>query len=143
MRERFNRFMYGRYGTDDLNRFMLLVGCVLIVVNLFVSSRILSWLVLVILVLTYYRMLSRDTWKRSEENRKFMEMTGGIRARFSRNSYNRSGRGGNYGSYQATGDYKIYRCPSCGQKIRIRAPKGTGKIMVRCPKCQKEFPKRR
>ena len=33
--------------------------------------------------------------------------------------------------------YKIFKCPGCGQKIRI--PRGHGKIQIRCRKCGREF----
>ena len=57
------QFMIGRNGNDELNRFLLMADMVLILLSLVFSKwigRILSPLVLVLLCLTYYRMLSRD-----------------------------------------------------------------------------------
>lgn len=34
-------------------------------------------------------------------------------------------------------EYKIYKCPKCGQKIRV--PRHKGKIAIRCRKCGEEF----
>ena len=34
----------------------------------------------------------------------------------------------------------LYRCPSCGQKVRV--PRGKGRISIHCPKCQRDFIKR-
>lgn len=131
MRERLNRFMYGRYGQDQLNQFILLVGFVLVVINMFVRSGILSGLVLAVLIICYYRMLSRDTYRRSEENRRYLELRGRVTSRFHKRS-----------AYERQQDrmYRIYHCPSCHQKVRV--PRGKGKIIVTCPKCRCEFQKR-
>lgn len=38
---------------------------------------------------------------------------------------------------EAALDYKVEKCPHCGQKTRI--PKGEGKIRVACSKCGNKF----
>ena len=68
MREKFQRFMQGRYGADELNRFLTMVGLILIVVNLFFRSVLLSYVVLAILIYCYYRMFSRNYSRRYAEN---------------------------------------------------------------------------
>lgn len=36
--------------------------------------------------------------------------------------------------------HRIYKCPTCGQKVRV--PKGKGKISIHCPNCNCNFIKR-
>ena len=50
MREKFQHFMQGRYGADQLSRFLTAIGLVLIILNLFVRSNIIVYLVMAILV---------------------------------------------------------------------------------------------
>ncbi|MCC8068005.1 MAG: hypothetical protein LIO94_13030 [Clostridiales bacterium] len=130
MRRRFEEFMSGRYGTDDLSKFMLAVCLVLLVVNLFTNQPLIYFLELVILVLIYYRKFSSNYVKRSEENEKYLDIVQDIRGRFQK-----AGRRASQSK-----DYHIYKCPSCGQKIRI--PRGKGKICITCPKCHTEFQKK-
>ena len=133
MEEKFAKFMAGRYGTDRLNQFMLIVLLVCDVINLFirngyVSILLTSWEVLLI-VFIYIRMFSRKLTKRYAENQKYLAVENKVRHFFGQKKY----------IQQQRKDYHIYSCPSCKQKIRI--PKGKGKVSVRCPKCGTEFVK--
>ena len=126
--------MAGRYGNDKLNQFMMAVflGCAvlnLFVRNAYVSTVLNSWECLLIL-LVYIRMFSRNISKRSSENYAYLQKTEHIRAWFGKMKRR----------IVQSRDYHIYKCPSCGQKIRV--PRGKGKICITCPKCRKEFEKR-
>ena len=74
MKEKFRRFMIGRYGTDDLSKFMLIVAVVLWVLNMFSDGRIFYSWGLLILILAYVRMFSRNIQKRYQENQKYLEI---------------------------------------------------------------------
>lgn len=130
MKRRFMEFMNGRYGADQLSRFMLGVCVVCLVLNIFTRVQGLYLVALIILGVCYFRMFSRNYVKRSAENQKYLDMTQGIRNRF----YKIKNR------ILQSKDYHIYKCPSCGQKIRI--PRGKGKICITCPKCRHEFEKK-
>ena len=130
MREKFARFMSGRYGADQLSRFMVTAALVLMVINLFLGWGILSILVLALLVLCYFRMFSRNYQKRYEENLRYTQATARYRYWLSKQK----------DLWKQRKVYHIYRCPSCKQKVRV--PRGKGKIIVTCPKCRTEFQKR-
>ena len=71
------QFMAGRNGNDELNRFLLAVDMVLILLSVIFSrgvGRILSPIALVLLGFTYYRMLSRDLIRRSDENARYFRI---------------------------------------------------------------------
>lgn len=137
MRDRMNQwkrklqqFMIGRYGVDQLTRF--LNGCVvlLLVVNLFVRTQIFYSLAVALLILTYYRMFSRNISARFKENERYLGF------RFRATECLKKWR---FRADQAR-RFHIYKCPGCGQKIRI--PRGKGRISIHCPKCHTDFIKR-
>ncbi len=130
LRERMTRFMIGRYGIDRLGQFLLTVGMIILAVNLFVRNYALSLVVMVVLIVCYYRMFSRDINKRYGENQKFERMRFRVTEKFKKVKFR---------TLQMK-DYHIYKCPSCGQKIRI--PRGKGKISIHCPKCSTDFIKK-
>ena len=129
MREKFQRFMMGRYGTDDLGKFTLYVAVVLYILNLFLRNRGVSSLITMAVLLGLYRMLSRDHGRRYQENIKFLNWKNKIISKFRRKK----------SDIEQRKTHHIYRCPTCRQKIRI--PRGKGRICITCPKCKTEFTK--
>ena len=122
--------MQGRYGVDSLSRFLSIVLLVIIILGMFIRIPLSGTITLMILVILYWRMFSRNIPKRYEENQKFLQIRDKLLGRFS-----------DFGSNMSQmKDYHIYKCPRCNQKIRI--PRGKGHIMVRCPKCGYEFHKK-
>lgn len=132
-KEKLSGFMYGRYGVDQLSKFMLAVTFVLCIISIFVNGRadsLISMLILFLIILSYFRMFSKNIYKRAAENDKFLKITGGFRKKI--NSEKQIAAQRKY--------YRFYKCPGCGQRIRV--PKGHGKIQIRCPKCNEKFIKK-
>ena len=75
-------------------------------------------------------MFSRDYNRRYAENQKFL--TWQNKVKYKVNNWKRG--------ITDRKTHHIYKCPSCGQKIRV--PRGKGKIIVTCPKCRTEFQKK-
>ncbi len=118
----FQKFAYGRYGHDKLNVVILVAGLVLCVLAMFVN---IWWLDLVLTVGSYglliwalARAFSRNTYRRYQENRRFLLLID--RAKDRSNRY--------------------FSCPKCRQTVRV--PRGKGKIAITCPKCKERFIKK-
>ena len=129
LRDRFARFMYGRYGTDRLNQFLSVAVIVCLILS-FLFGQIFYYIGLALLIWELFRTFSKNTSRRYAENEKYLQMESTVRDKF--------GSLRNSGSQSK--DYHIYKCPGCGQKIRV--PRGKGKIVITCRKCGKEFTKR-
>ena len=134
LKEKLARFMYGRYGSDRLNIFMVIILLVCAVINLFVrtgyfSVLLTSWEFL-LLILIYFRMFSRNVSKRYAENQKYLELENKVKRFFGKQKYIQEQRK----------DFHIYSCPQGRQKIPI--PKEKGKMSIHCPKCGAEFVKK-
>ena len=116
------RFMMGRYGHDRLNVALLIVGVILTVISMFARSKLVvlvtTMLSYVMLILALYRCSSRSTYKRYNENRRFLLMLDRLKDRNNR----------------------YYACPKCRQTVRV--PRGKGKIAITCPKCREKFIKK-
>lgn len=122
MKEKFYRFMQSRYGNDSLNRFLMIMSLAAMFLTVVwkpqffaVAVALLGW--------GYYRMFSRKVYSRAMENQRYLDIRDKILGRFGQ---------------QKT--HHIYKCPCCGQKVRV--PRGKGKIEIHCPKCGENFIKR-
>ncbi len=118
----FQRFMYGRYGSDQLNMLLLGIAIVLMIVRSFGNLYYLGIVAYIPLVLSIFRMYSRSIYKRRQENAKFLKLVGKIKKKF------------------GDRDHRYYKCPKCSQELRV--PKGVGKISITCPKCREKFEKK-
>lgn len=138
MKEKLMRFMQGRYGVDQLSKLLLWIAVILTLVSTFTGSRIFYLIGLVLLVIVYIRMFSRNIPKHYQENEKYLQATRGIRSALQglRQHGFKSVFSDSFTGPRDT-THRIYRCPNCKQKIRV--PKGRGRIAIRCPRCQTEF----
>lgn len=122
------RFMYGRYGSDQLNMAILIAAVLVSLTNSVLTvflresgvyrsivAPILSVTVYGLLIYSFFRMFSRNIYKRQRENRRFTQLW--MRLKDRNNRY--------------------FRCPNCKQTVRV--PRGRGKICIRCPKCGEKF----
>ena len=130
LREKLAKLMYGRYGVDQLGRAMLIFALVLCVLSLFVPRRlsgIIYYISLILIILMYIRMFSKNIQKRYQENNKYLSLKASFLRKFQREKE----------IFSQRRFYHFYRCPRCRQRIRI--PRGKGRIEIRCPKCSQTF----
>lgn len=115
----FRRFMVGRYGTDKLNMAILVAGLVASILNGFIRFPLINWtlalLSYILMGWAVFRTFSRNTYKRYQENRKYLLFLQKIKDR----------------------EHRYYDCPRCRQQVRV--PRGKGKIAITCPKCKEKF----
>ena len=117
----FRQFMVGRYGTDKLNSVILTTALIVCLVGVFVDSSVSGIFTLVSYGLMFwaiFRTFSRNTYKRYQENRKFLMFLERIKDR----------------------EHRYYSCPKCKQSVRV--PRGKGKIAITCPRCKERFVKK-
>ncbi len=89
MKDKFYRFMQGRYGVDQFAKFTMGVALVSIVLAIFVNTgssagSLLDMLGLVAIVYTYFRIFSRNISKRAQENQKYLSATAKLRQRLNK-----------------------------------------------------------
>lgn len=129
IRNAIQRFMYGRYGTDQLNLALLVLYLVLYLISALLRLEILYWLSLAVLFLLLFRTLSRNAARRRAENAKFLQVSGPVMRwwRFQRTVHRDK-------------EHRYFKCPNCGQQLRV--PRGKGKITVTCRSCGASFEER-
>lgn len=128
--QKLREFMYGRYGTDRLSLALVAGGFVCYTLYVFTRWRVLYLFSLVLYGIALFRTLSRNTGKRRTENQKFMNLWYKLKNKWI----------GVKADFEERKTYKHFKCPRCGQKIRI--PRGRGKIEICCPKCSNRFIKK-
>ena len=125
--DRYIKFMKDRYGIDELYKFLLLICFVLLVINTFVSNNIIRLFEVLLIVIIFYRYMSKNIKLRKKENDKYVEIKDKIIKLF---DYNKK-------KYKDRNTHMYKKCPKCKQKIRL--PLKKGKHTVKCPNCGNRF----
>ena len=122
------RFMYGRYGNDALNKFLLWMYIAWILICMFISLFVDSiWFSVIywgsslaLAIWIFSRSFSRNIAARQKENQRFCNF-------FKLRKNKRRDR-----------KTHVYRkCPKCRAVLRL--PKSKGKHFVVCPRCNTRF----
>ena len=126
IRNALQRFMYGRYGSDQLNRFLTIAYLVLFGLYFVTGFDLFYLLCSVLIFVVLFRMLSRNLTKRRAENQKFLRKADPAIRWFRLQRTIRRDK-----------EHRYFKCPNCGQQLRV--PRGKGKITVTCRGCGAVF----
>ena len=77
MREKLNKFMYGRYGNDELNQFIFKLVIGSLIISLFTKgityiSEIFYYISICLAISVYYRIFSKNIGKRLSERDSYL-----------------------------------------------------------------------
>lgn len=132
--ERTRRFFEGRNGSDALSRALIWGALALLVVSMLtesvlngVLSNILWAVSLIVMAFGYFRIFSKDIYRRQAENEKYQKFT---RKLFG-DPATRAGR------RAEKKQHKHFSCPAC--KAKMRVPRNKGKVKITCAKCGVAF----
>ena len=127
---RLRYFMIGRNGPDALSKFSCVLACVLVILSMVfsgVAGSVFWALGLVLLVISYWRMFSRNLEKRHMENQMFLSRVAPLTRKWNQWKLRR----------QQRNIYCFFKCPSCGTVLRV--PKGKGRVRITCKSCAHKF----
>lgn len=131
---KFQRFMYGRYGIDELYRGLFWIYLLTILVGVILGSTIdrrisstVSILGLGIIIFAFYRVFSKNYEKRRMENQKWLVFENKLKKEF-RLIKDR---------WKFRKTHIFRKCPNCKAVLRLKKQKG--KHNVKCPHCKTNF----
>ncbi|MCR5653900.1 MAG: hypothetical protein K6F88_08900 [Ruminococcus sp.] len=131
---KFQTFMQGRYGSDELNITLIVFSVIISIVSRFFMFNlpvqlILMFVSLGLLGLAVFRFLSTNIYGRTAENRKFKPVFSAVTGWFKLT----------YKKFRDGRTHRYYKCPQCKAQLRVKNVKG--KHTIRCPKCGNKFEK--
>ena len=120
------RLMAGRYGGDQLNLLLAALYIIFYLVYVFTRLIVFELLALILIAVSLYRSLSRNLEARRAENNKFLQFVRPIARRWNAFHTRAHDR-----------EHRYFKCPNCGQQMRV--PRGKGRITVHCRSCGAVF----
>lgn len=121
---KFRNFMSGRYGPDDLYKFLFGLYLISIVLDIFINSKWLSLVELFLVFLIFYRFFSKKNYKRSKENQKYLKIKKQILKPITNLKRNIKDK-----------EHIYKKCHKCKTTLKLPIPYERGIKHTKCPKC--------
>ena len=116
-------FMYGRYGNDELTKFLLILGLVLMIISWFPRLAWVYLLAAAVLAWSLMRSFSRKLDRRRRELDRYLKIINKI-VNFFKLRRNK---------WRDRKTHVYFKCKKC--KAVLRVPRGKGSIIVTCTRC--------
>lgn len=123
-------YMKGRYGYDELSKVLIMFGLIIGVFSNFSDGFLLTVVGLASIAYGGLRIVSTEKGNRRKELQQYIKVKQSFLSRY-RKLRNR---------WIQRKAFKITKCPTCNQKIRV--PRGRKKIRITCPSCKQQFVKK-
>lgn len=130
---KFQQFMVGRYGIDQLmNALIIFYFIIILIANILyrfskISYYAVSLMGIVLLVFAVFRVFSKNIDERRAENAKWLKFWHKITGYFKFQNQ----------KFKQRKTHKFVKCKNCKKVLRL--PKNKGKISVTCPYCNNQF----
>lgn len=118
------KFMYGRYGIDELTNFLTYIYFILLIISLFSKNIIFLIIELILLIIIIFRTISKKIYKRSNENVKFKKIKKSIIKPFNNIKRNIKDK-----------DHIYRKCPKCKTILKLKVPDTNGIKHIKCTNC--------
>lgn len=125
-----NNFMRGRYGMDELSRFLDIAAIIFMFLSWIPYTRFLIIVSFILITIVTLRTFSKDFSRRRLENIRYLNIAAGFKGFFTRQKRRWADRK----------THKYFKCSKCGKFLRV--PRGKGKISIKCPSCGTEIIKK-
>ncbi|MFR2149193.1 MAG: hypothetical protein ACLS7Z_00605 [Christensenellales bacterium] len=122
--------MSGRYGADQLSMAMVIAALVVSILGVHRRAAVAMVISDALLIGAFFRMFSKDRYRRAHENEVYLSKTEGVRRGFME-WVNRLKNGKKY---------RYFTCPKCKQRLRV--PRGVGSVTITCKNCGTKFDKK-
>lgn len=143
-KEKLYRFAYGRYGTDQLYYFTLVLALIISVAD-FITQWLMpeclaktilglsaSAIILFLFIWMLFRSMSRKIYKRRLENERFLRFAGFFKRLVTFNT--------SRGTRSRNADDALYIFRDCTKcRATLRLPRKAGRHSVKCPRCSHKF----
>ena len=106
IRASFSRFMSGRYGADQLGMTMLWISLAMSIIGSLSGLGVLTLLADALLIWMFFRMLSKNRYKRQHENQMYLQKT--YKARQSVSEW--------INRVKNSKKYRYFTCPQCKKR---------------------------
>ena len=124
--DKVRKFMYGRYGNDELSMFLMKLYIVLFILSIFIKLDIISIIELLIFIIVIFRILSKNISARRRENSIFLKYKNKFLKPFKNIKRNLNDK-----------EHIYKKCKHCKTLMKLPVDSKRGIKIAKCPKCKK------